>query len=76
MISTGQGQDDTDMKKRRRRTVTNRPGADINDERRASRRRHALRHLADGERPESVAAWMGMPMNEVYEIMGSMGFES
>lgn len=42
------------------------------NDRRASRRRHAARHLSDGERPESVAAWMRLSMNEVYELMGTM----
>ncbi len=46
--------------------------AEVSDERRRDRRRHAARHLADGERPEAVAAWMRMSMSEVYELMGTM----
>ncbi len=46
--------------------------AEIREERNRSRRRHAVRHLADGERPETVAAWMRIPMEEVYVLMGTM----
>lgn len=54
-------------------TVHGRPvPVEVSDDRNRSRRRHAARHLADGERPETVAAWMRIPMAEVYELMGTM----
>lgn len=50
-------------------------GNDMGDQRRIDRRRHAARHLADGERPETVATWMKLPVAEVHELMMSLEFD-
>lgn len=42
----------------------------------AERMRHAAAHLAEGERPETVAMWFELPLEAVCSLLGSVSMEA